>query len=79
MEAMKQSTKYVVESGRPLPTGQSDRYPFLTMRVHQSFDEPDDARVRTLRSMATYWHQRTKMRFTVRRLKGGGARCWRVK
>lgn len=72
--------EYAIEHGRPLapPYRRVAIYPFATMKVHDSFVEPDPRRVRPLRSAAHYWHRKTGKRFTVRSLGEGGARCYRI-
>lgn len=70
---------YLIEHNRPLePTYRLALYPFATMKVNDSFYEPDSSRVRALRSAASYWQRKTGKRFTVRRSREGGARCHRI-
>lgn len=76
---MKQA--YQIEHHQPLVQsvyGRPALYPFATMRVDDSFYEPDSTRVRALRSAASYWQRKTGKRFTVRCCVEGGARCHRI-
>lgn len=72
---------YEIEHGKPIAPAYSGRralYPFATMRLKDSFYEPDSQRIRALRSAASYWQRKTGKRFTVRRVPEGGARCFRI-
>ena len=74
-----------VESGVPIPEGgdklgRSRLYPWLEMEVGQSFQCPvgKHDHVRTAASSWTKRDPEDPRAFTVRRMKDGTYRCWRI-
>lgn len=74
--------KFVIEKGLPMPefsaSGRPAKYPFSEMQVGDSFVLPEDQLIR-IRSAAANWGTRQGKKLSVRQLKDGSYRCWRLK
>jgi len=67
-----------IEKNIPIPPDRHNVYQFGTMTVGDSSFWNVDGRER-LASAASNYGRRTKKKFTVRAVKGGGYRVWRTK
>lgn len=63
-----------IDSNVPLPT----RYPFAGMKVGDSFLVPSGVTRQAVAVAASRYGRKHKMKFSTRKLKEGGFRCWRL-
>jgi hypothetical protein len=74
-------SEFKLDTNVPMPTVNSNKYPFDGMDVGDSFFVPGGNAVRRLRSAAAYHARQANVKYSTRVTTENdtdGARCWRV-
>lgn len=74
--------EFEIEDNVPVPSSYvcrgNTKYPFLEMKIGQSFVFQPGEKLRSFRSCASSFGQRNNMKFTVQKQDDGSYRCWRI-